>query len=160
MQKRRHGHLKSKSKIHMVRSLRAALAQLVRALDCGSRGPPFEPGRRYHSPSRGFPDNLTIFGSHGARLAVRTAKKRPTQAPLPWGEVGAKLRVKGDGLCRIHAISHPSPPPPLTPTLSHGRGGELVVLRGRGIAHLICAGETLRGAADPSRHLLLAGSSG
>ena len=25
----------------------AALAQLVRALDCGSRGPPFEPGRRY-----------------------------------------------------------------------------------------------------------------
>ena len=26
----------------------AALAQLVRALDCGSRGPPFEPGRRYH----------------------------------------------------------------------------------------------------------------
>jgi hypothetical protein len=27
----------------------AALAQLVRALDCGSRGPPFNPGRRYHS---------------------------------------------------------------------------------------------------------------
>ena len=27
---------------------RAALAQLVRALDCGSRGPPFKPGRRYH----------------------------------------------------------------------------------------------------------------
>ena len=26
----------------------AALAQLVRALDCGSRGPPFKPGRRYH----------------------------------------------------------------------------------------------------------------
>lgn len=29
----------------------AALAQLVRALDCGSRGPPFEPGRRYHPKS-------------------------------------------------------------------------------------------------------------
>src|SRR6056297_3548893 len=29
----------------------AALAQLVRALDCGSRGPPFKPGRRYHSRS-------------------------------------------------------------------------------------------------------------
>ncbi len=28
----------------------AALAQLVRALDCGSRGPPFKPGRRYHLP--------------------------------------------------------------------------------------------------------------
>ena len=28
----------------------AALAQLVRALDCGSRGPLFKPGRRYHSP--------------------------------------------------------------------------------------------------------------
>ena len=27
---------------------RAALAQLVRALDCGSRGRPFNPGRRYH----------------------------------------------------------------------------------------------------------------
>jgi hypothetical protein len=26
----------------------AALAQLVRALDCGSRGPPFKPGRWYH----------------------------------------------------------------------------------------------------------------
>jgi hypothetical protein len=28
--------------------LRAAIAQLVRALDCGSRGPPFKPGWRYH----------------------------------------------------------------------------------------------------------------
>jgi hypothetical protein len=27
--------------------LQAAIAQLVRALDCGSRGPPFEPGWRY-----------------------------------------------------------------------------------------------------------------
>jgi hypothetical protein len=30
----------------------AALAQLVRALDCGSRGPPFKPGRRYHHLSQ------------------------------------------------------------------------------------------------------------
>src|SRR5215831_10197452 len=29
----------------------AAIAQLVRALDCGSRGPPFEPGWRYHAGS-------------------------------------------------------------------------------------------------------------
>ena len=28
----------------------AALAQLVRALDCGSRGPRFEPGRWYQNP--------------------------------------------------------------------------------------------------------------
>ena len=28
-------------------AVRAAIAQLVRALDCGSRGPPFEPGWRY-----------------------------------------------------------------------------------------------------------------
>ena len=28
----------------------AALAQLVRALDCGSRGPLFNPGRLYHPP--------------------------------------------------------------------------------------------------------------
>ena len=32
---------------HCVRKS-AALAQLVRALDCGSRGPLFKPGRRYH----------------------------------------------------------------------------------------------------------------
>ncbi len=28
----------------------AALAQLVRALVCGTRGPPFKPERRYHPP--------------------------------------------------------------------------------------------------------------
>ncbi len=31
-------------------SPRAAVAQSVRALDCGSRGPPFDPGQRYHFP--------------------------------------------------------------------------------------------------------------
>src|SRR6185312_6231247 len=36
----------------------AALAQLVRALDCGSRGPWFEPWRRYHSLDR--PPTLSI----------------------------------------------------------------------------------------------------
>ena len=38
------------------RACRAALAQLVRALDCGSRGPPFDPGRRYHHYSTSVPD--------------------------------------------------------------------------------------------------------
>ena len=33
----------------------AALAQMVRALDCGSRGPPFDPGRRYHASRRAGP---------------------------------------------------------------------------------------------------------
>ncbi len=50
----------------------AALAQLVRALDCGSRGPPFKPGRRYHlSPSlsllRGCDFQPSDFG-HGGRV--------------------------------------------------------------------------------------------
>ncbi len=34
---------------------RAAIAQLVRALDCGSRGPPFEPGWRYQCIFGRFP---------------------------------------------------------------------------------------------------------
>jgi hypothetical protein len=34
--------------LRSLRLRRAAIAQLVRALDCGSRGPPFEPGWRYH----------------------------------------------------------------------------------------------------------------
>src|SRR5262249_5122995 len=33
----------------------AALAQLVRALDCGSRGPPFDPGRRYQDQADAWP---------------------------------------------------------------------------------------------------------
>ena len=34
-------------------AVRAAIAQLVRALDCGSRGPPFEAGWRYHHRATG-----------------------------------------------------------------------------------------------------------
>ena len=41
---------------------RAALAQLVRALDCGSRGPPFKSGRRYHPQSRPRSNRLCIAG--------------------------------------------------------------------------------------------------
>lgn len=41
----------------------AALAQLVRALDCGSRGPPFDPGRRYHPLIKDFSNYLQRRGS-------------------------------------------------------------------------------------------------
>jgi hypothetical protein len=34
----------------VLENLGAALAQLVIALDCGSRGPPFNPERLYHFP--------------------------------------------------------------------------------------------------------------
>ena len=36
---------------------RADVAQLVRAPDCGSGGPPFEPGRRYHPSPRPLSDS-------------------------------------------------------------------------------------------------------
>ena len=51
---------------HCVRKS-AALAQLVRALDCGSRGPLFKPGRRYQFSSdnvigcRGLGDSFWLF---------------------------------------------------------------------------------------------------
>ena len=51
----------------------AALAQLVRALDCGSRGPPFEPGRWYHFPFRFWVLPLWLARAFG--LACRTARK-------------------------------------------------------------------------------------
>ena len=51
------------------RALRlAAIAQLVRALDCGSRGPPFEPGWRYQ------PDRRRRFGTDRAKIGRRAAK--------------------------------------------------------------------------------------
>ena len=58
----------------------AALAQLVRAPDCGSGGPPFEPGRRYHKstvciqPYRS-PSRRVIAGRHR-----RSGRRRPGPA--------------------------------------------------------------------------------
>ena len=49
----------------------AALAQLVRALVCGTRGPPFEPGRRYQ-----FPD---IFGESNTLVTCMAAITRPME---------------------------------------------------------------------------------
>ena len=40
----------------------AALAQLVRALDCGSRGPRFDPERWYHFPRRSRFETRADFG--------------------------------------------------------------------------------------------------
>ena len=53
---------------------RAAIAQLVRALDCGSRGPPFEPGWRYQMKSQtllanrcALPPKKSVREAHGKR---------------------------------------------------------------------------------------------
>src|SRR5690554_6023770 len=54
----------------------AALAQLVRALDCGSRGPPFNPERRYHFPP------VPIIATGAALLAHSRFWQIPTSAGL------------------------------------------------------------------------------
>ncbi len=51
--------------------LRAAIAQLVRALDCGSRGPPFKPGWRYHFIVAARPASRL----NSARLASRSSSR-------------------------------------------------------------------------------------
>ena len=51
--------------------VRAALAQSVRALDCGSRGPLFESGRRYHFlfRSAAWPRIVSLGRAHGPARA-------------------------------------------------------------------------------------------
>ena len=60
--------------------VRAAIAQLVRALDCGSRGPPFEPGWRYHSIGSllGKFQSLTA-----ARLRLRPLRSAELRTAIP-----------------------------------------------------------------------------
>jgi hypothetical protein len=68
----------------------AALAQLVRALDCGSRGPPFEPGRRYQlapplagaSNTRARPLLVAPPRQHHP-IAVRRPQRRPHDQHRP-----------------------------------------------------------------------------
>jgi hypothetical protein len=64
----------------------AALAQLVRALDCGSRGPPFKPGRRYHSfllPLRPPHTDKGVRVVDADGFSVRSATKYSRRARLP-----------------------------------------------------------------------------
>jgi hypothetical protein len=104
-----------------VRALRhAAIAQLVRALDCGSRGPPFEPGWRYQRislrssayiallhPARSVsssghhrgapPPKLETHNSiHEARHRFLTLDAKPT-----WG--GLRLSLWGTLINRVTA---------------------------------------------------------
>ena len=82
----------------------AALAQLVRALDCGSRGPPFEPGRRYQ------------FGLLRMRGLARSARAGPAYgAPL----TGQHHRW----VCAVRQ-GHPRRQRPVSPP-SVRRGGEI-----------------------------------
>ena len=65
----------------------AALAQLVRALDCGSRGPPFEPGRRYHPKTEikmplPWPAPLVFRGSANA-TPLRSGQGQSPQPTSP-----------------------------------------------------------------------------
>ncbi len=65
----------------------ADVAQLVRALDCGSRGPPFEPGRRYHPP-----------------FATRTSRTRRDAAPAGRGTPPSRSRpALSRGRCSVAA---------------------------------------------------------
>src|SRR5580658_8557517 len=54
----------------MAASRQAALAQLVRAPDCGSGGPPFDPERRYHRKG---------LGSHIEAAPLRHARSMATE---------------------------------------------------------------------------------
>jgi hypothetical protein len=57
---------------------------LVRALDCGSRGPPFEPGRRYH----GDQANQIV---HGAGTAAESPEAAARQR-----EIGGDTNLQTD----------------------------------------------------------------
>ena len=57
----------------------AALAQLVRALDCGSRGPPFDPGRRYQKARSRRGANHTLLSA--PILPIYTAYVLASLAP-------------------------------------------------------------------------------
>ena len=58
-------------------AVRAAIAQLVRALDCGSRGPPFEPGWRYHR-------DATRFGRVRESRSPNSPRARSRAAHCPY----------------------------------------------------------------------------
>ncbi len=57
------------------------------------------------------------------------AAKSPAQLPLPWGEIGAQVRVRGAGLSwrRGHLIPSPQPSP-------HGRGRDIAGVTASGIS--------------------------
>ena len=69
----------------------AALAQLVRAPDCGSGGPPFEPGRRYHSflPARLAAEDVMGFG---APVNALPGQAHGASAPRYWRTFGSTHR--------------------------------------------------------------------
>jgi hypothetical protein len=89
----------------------AALAQLVRALDCGSRGPPFEPGRRYQlapplagaSNTRARPLLVAPPRQHHP-IAVRRPQRRPhdqhTGRPTGGRRAGHRRGTHHRSVCR------------------------------------------------------------
>ncbi len=62
----------------------AAIAQLVRALDCGSRGPPFEPGWRYHR---------TAGPTRARARRCRPSRRHEAATPSPCGYFACQRRV-------------------------------------------------------------------
>ncbi len=71
---------------------RAALAQSVRAPDCGSGGPPFEPGRRYQDP-----------GSRSvSRMSPNQEWRQKRRRVLLWLDLCDEFsRVRLQGLSRV-----------------------------------------------------------
>lgn len=67
--------------------LGAALAQLVRALDCGSRGPPFEPGRWYHLSIKNNDFRVVWIALSFGPISSNqlTTSKRDASLSLRWG---------------------------------------------------------------------------
>lgn len=97
-------------------SRRAALAQLVRAPDCGSGGPPFDPGRRYHRKTLKGPGVFACRLRHSSKSApcihlglscyrARLAIEAWAIGQHPWRR-GAAIRgfaLRGD---RARGIEH------------------------------------------------------
>ena len=79
---------------------------------------------RHASSGREF-----AFGPSCPSASVPAAAKSPAQLPLPWGEVGPQVRVRGAGLSwmRGHLIPSPQPSP-------HGRGSDIAGVAASGIS--------------------------
>lgn len=89
----------------------AGVAQLVRALDCGSRGPPFKPGRRYHFSLACHSNTTLCCSAPVARLKINMRLSLVTtayqsgpwvkaMAVVPCGKVMRSGRVMSDAVSR------------------------------------------------------------
>jgi hypothetical protein len=110
---------------------RAAIAQLVRALDCGSRGPPFEPGWWYHFLSeselgcRGNPERAASATSQQFTATDRSRARH--HGSRLWTEWADPLAAKR----QTHRAGFRTTPPTVgvktwgtRPTSGHSQGAD------------------------------------